>query len=326
MFLLTTLSKVELSFAFLLVVSSKLTKSIPETTQSNPGRLQAQDRSGPSGNEPISVLFFARSLKNEQLTSQQMKGQKMSNTVSKPGVSKTLVALASAVLLGLSGLYLYSNYGHLLAQWSATEEVAAPAHFAQSDEDRAKEYAEFKKGFFAKVETYKSTLAEPENAEAIRTLKGLMDELAVIEAAFIELRPRATEPDKEKLDKMVVNYGKILFKINELSYQLVGIRDARWEVYNVHALLKFTSPVLYEADKDEIKKLLRAVDPGTLNIYDAGNLLSKIEYLTQIALQRIKPEEQEATPEMMRNAHMHAVQLYLNQLTSLNAPPQREGE
>lgn len=250
----------------------------------------------------------------------------MSNTVSKPGVLKTLVALASAVLLGLSGLYLYSNFGHLLAQWSATEEVAAPAHFAQSDEDRAREYAEFKKGFIAKVESYKVLLVEGEKAAAMKALDEHMAKLTAIEVEYIKIRPNATEPDRDKLKKMILEYSHTLAKVNELNYQLGFIRDARSEVTNAHMLLKLTSPKHYDEDRKEIKALLQSADQATIKIYDSSKLLVEIGNFATIALSRLKPEDQETTPEMMHEAQLHGVEIYLNQLTAFNAPTKKAEE
>ncbi len=108
--------------------------------------------------------------------------------------------------------------------------------------------------------------------------------------------------------------------------ELGRVREFRSEVTNAHSLLHLTSPKHYADDKEQVKKVLKEVDEGTLNIYECGNLISKIERLTDIALYRLKPEQQEATPELRLQAGIEAIELYLNELTVRNAPPKKVSE
>lgn len=249
----------------------------------------------------------------------------MSDTVSKPGVSKTLV-LAIAAFLMLSGLYLYSNYGSALT-FPATSDVAATqTESVLTDEVRTKEYAEYKKVFLANLESYKALLAEEDKVAALKSLESDMAKLAAIEVEYIKIRPSATEPEQKKLELMIRDFSATLNHVNEVNYQMGVIRETRLELTNSHILLKLASRAHYEKEKDEIKALLKEVDQKTVKVYESGTLLAEIEQLTTVALTRMKPDDQEATPKMMSEARLHATELHLNRLTAMNAPPKKVEE
>ncbi len=243
----------------------------------------------------------------------------MSETVSKPRVSK-LVYFALAVALIISGVYVASN-SSFLKSWTFLTNSSVQETIVIQDEssqaERSKEYAAYKKVFLAKLDAYKAVLAEGDKAAAIQTLNGHMTRLAAIETEYVKIRPNATEPDRIKLKKLIGEFSSTLGKVNELNYQLVFIRDARFEVTNAHSILLLTSPKLYAEEKKEIKALLRSADQGTHNIYDSGQIIATIERLSQIALYRLKPEDQEATPEIILEAGLHAIEMYLNQATEM---------
>jgi hypothetical protein len=249
----------------------------------------------------------------------------MSEKVPKSRISTfTYFALATFALL--SGFYVTSRIQHWHASGPVVKTSSAEKQDHQVPELRAKEYAAYKQVFLEKVSAYKAVLAQQENAAVIKVLNDYFNVLAAIEAEYIKVKPSATEPDRVKLKRMIGDYSSLYKKLEVLNYELGRVREFRSEVTNAHSILLLTSPKLYADDKDEVKKVLKDVDQGTINIYECGNLISKIERLTDLALYRLKPEQQEATPELRLQAGMEAIELYLNELTVRNAPPKQESE
>ncbi len=249
----------------------------------------------------------------------------MSEKVPKSRTS-TFTYFALATLALLSGFYVTSRIQHWHVSGPVVNTDAAVEQDDQSPEVRTKEYAAYKQVFLDKVSAYKAVLTQQDNAAVIKALNDYFSTLAAIEAEYIKVKPSATEPDRVKLKRMIGDYSSIYKKLEVLNYELGLVREVRSEVSYTHSLLLLTSPKHYADDKDEVKKVLKDVDQGTFNIYECGNLISKIERLTNIALYRLKPEEQEATPELRLQAGMEAIELYLNELTVRNVPPKHESE
>ena len=254
-----------------------------------------------------------------------MKGQNMSEKVTKSRIS-TLIYFALAAFALLSGFYVTSRIQHWHVSGPLVKYDAGVKQVDQSPEMRADEYAAYKQVFLDKVAAYKTVLAQQENAAVIKALNNYFNALAAIEAEYIKVKPSATEPERIKLKRMIGDYSSIYDKLQVLNYELGHVREFRSEVTNAHSLLHLTSPKHYADDKEQVKKVLKEVDEGTLNIYECGNLISKIERLTDIALYRLKPEQQEATPELRLQAGIEAIELYLNELTVRNAPPKKVSE
>ncbi len=244
----------------------------------------------------------------------------MSENVPKSRISHfTNFALLAFVLLG--GFYLTSRIQHWHVSWPSLKTDTAVSVNAESPEQRANEYQAYKQVFQDKVQAYKALLARDDNSAMLKLLSERLSVLATIEADYIKLRPTATEPDRIKLRKMVGEYSTIYDQLVKLDYQFISIREARGEVTDVHTILMLTSPKHYADDKPSVKKILKDADVGTYNIYQVGALKKKIDFLTEIALSRLKPTEQDATPEMRLQAGMEAIELYLNELTARNKPP-----
>lgn len=248
----------------------------------------------------------------------------MSEKVPKSRISSfTYFALTTLALL--CGVYVTSSIQH----WDVSGLlVRTDAGVKQDDQsqERTKEYAAYKQVFLDKVSAYKAVLNQEGNAAVIKALNNYFLHLAAIEAEYIKIKPSATEPDRIKLKRLIGDFSSVYDKLQVLNYELGHVREARADVTNSHSILVLTSPKHYARDKDQVKKVLKEVDEGTFNIYECGNLISKIERLTNITLYRLKPEQQEATPELRLQAGMEAIELYLNELTVLNAPPKKVSE
>ncbi len=245
----------------------------------------------------------------------------MSEKVPKSRISNfTYFALATLALL--CGVYVTSRIQHWQVPGLLVRTDAGVKQDDQSQE-RTEEYAAYKQVFLDKVSAYKAVLNQEGNAAVIKALNNYFSTLAAIEAEYIKIKPSATEPERIKLKKLIGEYSSIYDKLQVLNYELVHVREVRADVTNSHTILLLASPVLYADDKEQVKKVLKEVDEGTFNIYECGNLISKIERLTNIALYRLKPEQQEATPELRLQAGMEAIELYLNELTVMNAPPKK---
>lgn len=248
----------------------------------------------------------------------------MSEKVPKSRIS-TLAYFALATLALLGGFYVTSRIQHWHVSGLLVKTDAGVKQEEQPQE-RAKEYAVYKQVFLDKVSAYKAVLNQQDNAMAIKALNGYFSALAAIEAEYIKIKPSATEPDRIKLNRLIGNFSSVYDKLQRLNYELGRVREARADITNSHSILLLTSPKHYADDKEQVKKVLKEVDEGTFNIYECGNLISKIERLTNIALYRLKPEQQEATPELRLQAGMEAIELYLNELTVRNAPPKKVSE
>ncbi len=248
----------------------------------------------------------------------------MSEKVPKSRISNlTYFALATLALLG--GFYVTSRIQH----WNVSGLlVMTNAGVKQDDQpqERAKEYGVYKQVFLDKVSAYKAVLAQEGNAAVIKALNNYFLQLAAIENEYIKIKPSATEPERIKLKKLIGEFSSVYDKLQVLNYELGHVREVRSDVTNAHSILHLTSPKHYAEDKDQVKKVLKEADQGTFNIYECGNLISRIERLTNITLHRLKPEQQEATPELRLQAGMEAIELYLNELTVLNAPPKKVSE
>ncbi|MDX2106604.1 MAG: hypothetical protein SFY67_09395 [Candidatus Melainabacteria bacterium] len=249
----------------------------------------------------------------------------MSKTVSKPLYSR-FIYLACAVFALLTGFYATSRLQHWNATLPAFKTDTGIEIKEDTPEQRAKEYAAYKQVFLEKVKAYKTFLNQGGNVAVLGLLNEGMGRLAIIEAEYIKLRPGATEPDRIKLQKMIGQYSNIYDQLVRLDYELVSIREARADVTTVHSILLLTSPKHYAKDKDKVKAILKDADTGTFNIYQTGILKAKIDYLTEVALARLKPTEQDATREMRLQAGLQAIELYLNELTARNNPKKPAGE
>lgn len=243
----------------------------------------------------------------------------MSNTVSKPRF-KHFIYFACAAFALFSGLYATSRLQHWNASLPSFKLDTGSKVNEETPEQRAKEYAAYKQVFLEQVKAYKALLAQDDNAAALRLMNDGLGRLAIIEAEYIKLRPGATEPDRIKLQKLIGQYSNIYDQVVRLDYQLGAVREARAEVTTVHSILLLTSPEHYAKDKDSVKAILKDADLGTFNIYQTGIIKAKVDYLTEVALVRLKPTEQEATREMRLQAGLQAIELYLNELTARNNP------
>lgn len=245
----------------------------------------------------------------------------MSETVSKSRSTHFIYfALAAFALLG--GFYVTSRVQHWNVTMPSVVKVDSGATVStETPAQRAEEYAAYKRVFLQRVEDYKVLRNQEGNASVLKLLDERLAELSAIEADYIKLRPTATEPDRIKLKKMIGQYSSIYDQLVKLDYELSAIREARGEITTAHSILLLTSPELYAHDREEVKKILKEADAGTYNVYQIGMLKQKVDFLTEVALSRLKPAEQAETPEMRLQAGMEAIELYLNEMTARNRPP-----